>query len=150
MSTTVLSILAGIAGMFGWGLYDFLGGVFAKRIGPFKSLFWSQLAGFTLLSPALRERAEFRLSLSRRHVPAAPDDQPARVGQVEMQRRGQDGMRDRRFAPLPGGEPGEEHGIGHDPGGTARPREKRMKDGIAASSDVDVPTSTFGSVIGGK
>jgi transporter family protein len=31
--------------MFGWGLYDFLGGVFAKQIGPFKSLFWSQLAG---------------------------------------------------------------------------------------------------------
>ncbi len=31
--------------MFGWGLYDFLGGVFAKQIGSFKSLFWSQLAG---------------------------------------------------------------------------------------------------------
>ena len=31
--------------MFGWGMYDFLGGVFAKQIGPFKSLFWSQLAG---------------------------------------------------------------------------------------------------------
>jgi transporter family protein len=46
MSTIVLSILTGIAGMFGWGLYDFLGGVFAKQIGPFKSLLWSQLAGF--------------------------------------------------------------------------------------------------------
>ena len=32
--------------MFGWGLYDFLGGVFAKQIGPFRSFFWSQLAGF--------------------------------------------------------------------------------------------------------
>jgi bacterial/archaeal transporter family protein len=32
-------------GMFGWGIYDFLGGVFAKQIGPFKSFFWSQLAG---------------------------------------------------------------------------------------------------------
>lgn len=31
--------------MFGWGLYDFLGGVFAKQIGPYKSFFWSQLAG---------------------------------------------------------------------------------------------------------
>ena len=30
--------------MFGWGIYDFLGGVFAKQIGSFKSLFWSQLA----------------------------------------------------------------------------------------------------------
>ena len=33
--------------MFGWGIYDFLGGVFAKQIGPFKSFFWSQLAGLT-------------------------------------------------------------------------------------------------------
>lgn len=31
--------------MFGWGIYDFLGGVFAKQMGPFKSFFWSQLAG---------------------------------------------------------------------------------------------------------
>jgi transporter family protein len=31
--------------MFGWGLYDFLGGVYSKQIGPFKSFFWSQLAG---------------------------------------------------------------------------------------------------------
>lgn len=45
MSTTLLSILLGIGGMFGWGIYDFLGGVFAKQIGPFRSLFWSQLAG---------------------------------------------------------------------------------------------------------
>jgi len=45
MSTTLLSIVLGIGGMFGWGIYDFLGGVFAKQIGSFKSLFWSQLAG---------------------------------------------------------------------------------------------------------
>jgi len=32
--------------MFGWGIYDFLGGVYTKQIGPFKSFFWSQLAGF--------------------------------------------------------------------------------------------------------
>jgi transporter family protein len=31
--------------MFGWGIYDFLGGVYSKQIGPFKSFFWSQLAG---------------------------------------------------------------------------------------------------------
>lgn len=46
MSATLLSILLGIGGMVGWGIYDFLGGVFAKQIGAFKSLFWSQLAGF--------------------------------------------------------------------------------------------------------
>jgi drug/metabolite transporter (DMT)-like permease len=45
MSTTILSVLLGIGGMFGWGIYDFLGGVFSKQIGSFKSLFWSQLAG---------------------------------------------------------------------------------------------------------
>ena len=45
MSTTIISILSGIVGMFGWGIYDFLGGVFAKQLGPFKSFFWSQLAG---------------------------------------------------------------------------------------------------------
>jgi len=51
MSTALLSILSGIAAMFGWGIYDFLGGVYSKQIGPFKSFFWSQLAGliFTLL-----------------------------------------------------------------------------------------------------
>ena len=31
--------------MLGWGIYDFLGGVFSKQIGSFKSLFWSQMAG---------------------------------------------------------------------------------------------------------
>ncbi|CAB1059519.1 hypothetical protein D1BOALGB6SA_4281 [Olavius sp. associated proteobacterium Delta 1] len=51
MSTAILSILSGIGGMFGWGIYDFLGGVYAKQIGPFKSFFWSQLAG--LLSALL-------------------------------------------------------------------------------------------------
>lgn len=45
MNTTILSVLLGIGGMVGWGIYDFLGGVFAKQIGSFKSLFWSQLAG---------------------------------------------------------------------------------------------------------
>ena len=45
MNTTLLSIILGVGGMFGWGIYDFLGGVFAKQIGPFKPFFWSQLAG---------------------------------------------------------------------------------------------------------
>jgi len=49
MSTALLSVLSGIAGMFGWGIYDFLGGVYSKQIGPFKSFFWSQLAGFISL-----------------------------------------------------------------------------------------------------
>ena len=45
MSVVIQSILAGLGGMFGWGLYDFFGGLFSKRIGNFKTFFWSQLAG---------------------------------------------------------------------------------------------------------
>ena len=35
--------------MLGWGIYDFLGGVFSKQIGSFKSLFWSQAAGLVCI-----------------------------------------------------------------------------------------------------
>ena len=45
MNVPIISILCGLGGMFGWGIYDFLGGVYSKQIGPFKSIFWSQLAG---------------------------------------------------------------------------------------------------------
>ena len=45
MSSAILSVLSGLAGMVGWGIYDFLGGVYSKQIGYFKSFFWSQLAG---------------------------------------------------------------------------------------------------------
>ena len=47
--------------MFGWGIYDFLGGVYTKQIGPFKSFFWSQLAG---LISALSLLFIFRFSLN--------------------------------------------------------------------------------------
>jgi bacterial/archaeal transporter family protein len=64
MSTTILSILLGIGGMVGWGIYDFLGGVFSKQIGPFKSLFWSQLAGLiSILLPALAFRTEIDIPI---------------------------------------------------------------------------------------
>ncbi len=36
--------------MFGWGLYDFFGGLFSKSIGNFKTFFWSQLAGLVFLA----------------------------------------------------------------------------------------------------
>ncbi|MBM4413487.1 MAG: DMT family transporter, partial [Chloroflexi bacterium] len=45
MNNTLLSIILGIGGMVGWGIYDFLGGIFAKGIGSFRTLFWSQLVG---------------------------------------------------------------------------------------------------------
>lgn len=60
MNTTLISILLGIGGMVGWGIYDFLGGVFSKQIGSFKSVFWSQLAGLlSVLLLAFASQAEF-------------------------------------------------------------------------------------------
>ena len=51
MSSTILSLLSGLGGMFGWGIYDFFAGVYSKKIGPHKTFFWSQSAGllFVLL-----------------------------------------------------------------------------------------------------
>jgi transporter family protein len=64
MSTTILSILLGIAGMVGWGIYDFLGGVFSKQIGSFKSLFWSQLAGLvSILLLVFALKPEFNIPI---------------------------------------------------------------------------------------
>lgn len=45
MSTTLLSALLGVVGMVGWGSYDFLGGLLARRLGSFRPLVWSQVAG---------------------------------------------------------------------------------------------------------
>lgn len=50
MSTVLQSVLAGLGGMFGWGLYDFFGGLFSKSIGNFKTFFWSQLAGLVFVA----------------------------------------------------------------------------------------------------
>lgn len=51
MSPIFLSILAGLGGMLGWGTSDFFAGLFSKKIGHFKTFFWSQTAGliFTAL-----------------------------------------------------------------------------------------------------
>ncbi|MFW5640843.1 MAG: EamA family transporter [Thermodesulfobacteriota bacterium] len=49
MTSTILSIVCGLGGMFGWGIYDFFAGVYAKKIGPFKTFFWSQTAGFAFV-----------------------------------------------------------------------------------------------------
>ena len=64
MSTTIISILLGIGGMVGWGIYDFLGGVFSKQIGSFRSLFWSQLMGFgSILLLTLAFKTQFNIPL---------------------------------------------------------------------------------------
>jgi len=45
MTSAFISLLSGLGGMFGWGIYDFFAGVYSKKIGPYKTFFWSQLAG---------------------------------------------------------------------------------------------------------
>lgn len=45
----LLSLLAGLGGMLGWGVYDFFAGVYSKTIGPFKTFYWSQLAGLIFI-----------------------------------------------------------------------------------------------------
>ncbi len=47
MSSAIISLISGLGGMFGWGIYDFFAGVYSKKIGPFKTFFWSQLAGLS-------------------------------------------------------------------------------------------------------
>ena len=61
MDKTLISILAGLGGMFGWGTSDFLANYASEKIGHFKTFFWSQFAGMVLtgaimfyLQPTLR------------------------------------------------------------------------------------------------
>lgn len=49
MSSTLISLLSGLGGMFGWGIYDFFAGVYSKKIGPYKTFFWSQSAGLVFV-----------------------------------------------------------------------------------------------------
>ena len=44
MNGTLLSILAGLGGMFGWGTSDFLASQFSEKIGHLKTFFYSQVA----------------------------------------------------------------------------------------------------------
>jgi hypothetical protein len=41
----MLSVPLGVCGMFGWGVYDYLGGVLSKRMGAFGPLLWSHCFG---------------------------------------------------------------------------------------------------------
>ncbi|RJR15056.1 DMT family transporter [Candidatus Microgenomates bacterium] len=49
MSKTIISILAGLGGMFGWGTSDFLANQAADRIGAKRAFFYSQFAGVLLI-----------------------------------------------------------------------------------------------------
>lgn len=49
MDKTLLSILAGLGAMFGWGTSDFFANQSAEKIGSFRTFFWSQIAGVILI-----------------------------------------------------------------------------------------------------
>lgn len=49
MNRTLLSILAGLGGMFGWGTSDFFANAASEKIGHNKTFFWSQMAGLSLI-----------------------------------------------------------------------------------------------------
>lgn len=50
MSNVLISILAGLGGMFGWGISDFFANQTTDRIGHSKTFFWSQMVGLIFLS----------------------------------------------------------------------------------------------------
>lgn len=45
-----MSVLMGLIGMIGWGVYDFAGGVMSRRLGAIPVLLWSQVAGCTIIA----------------------------------------------------------------------------------------------------
>ena len=49
MDKTLLSIVAGLGGMFGWGTSDFFANLSSERIGYFKTFFWSQPTGIVFM-----------------------------------------------------------------------------------------------------
>ena len=53
MSTLFISLLSGVTGMFGWGVTDFFSGIFSKKIGPYRTVFWIQLIGLLALLPLI-------------------------------------------------------------------------------------------------
>jgi transporter family protein len=49
MDKSLLSIVAGLGGMFGWGTSDFFANLSSERIGYFKTFFWSQPTGIVFM-----------------------------------------------------------------------------------------------------
>lgn len=60
----MVSILCGLGGMVGWGVYDFFAGLYSRSVGPFSTFFWSQLSGsifLVFLVPAFYLSPEYTL-----------------------------------------------------------------------------------------
>lgn len=49
MNNTLISILAGLGGMVGWGTSDFFANSSSEKVGHFRTFFWSQIAGMALM-----------------------------------------------------------------------------------------------------
>ena len=49
MDKTIISIISGLGGMFGWGTSDFFANLSSDKIGHFKTFFWSQLVGMIFI-----------------------------------------------------------------------------------------------------
>ncbi len=47
-----LGVLFGLIAMFGWGLADFFAKKTVEKIGDFRTLFWTQIVGFIILTSA--------------------------------------------------------------------------------------------------
>lgn len=50
MSRLMTSVFAGLGGMLGWGTSDFLANSASEKLGYFKTFFWSQIAGLSLIA----------------------------------------------------------------------------------------------------
>src|SRR3989344_4100020 len=60
MDKTLISILGGIGGMFGWGISDFFANDASEKVGHRRAYFWSQIAGIALMAVvALLYSADF-------------------------------------------------------------------------------------------
>lgn len=50
MGKSLISVLAGLGGMFGWGVSDFFANQSSDKVGHFRTFFWSQVAGVSLFA----------------------------------------------------------------------------------------------------
>ena len=63
MNQSLISILSGLGGMFGWGTSDFFANIAAEKIDGQRTFFWSQIAGLlTVFTVALMAGASFSFS----------------------------------------------------------------------------------------
>lgn len=50
MSRILISVLTGLGAMFGWGTADFFANQASEKVGHFKTFFWTQVVGLSLIA----------------------------------------------------------------------------------------------------